>query len=159
MEPIVWRGTKFYYCPSTRYYHRRDGRLMHRVVWETLNGPTPPGYHVHHLDGTRTNNDPANLVLLTIAEHRRIHMTPLANAWHRSEAGRAWHHQHALDNWVGRQRVEHTCVVCGKTFMAMFERAIFCHLNCKMRALRARRKLARQAAEQKVVAPEIHAIA
>jgi hypothetical protein len=142
MEPVVWEGTKFYFCPSTGYYQRRDGRAMHRVVWETINGPIPLGHQIHHLDGTRTNNQPENLVLLTISEHRRIHSGPKATEWHRSEEGREWHRQHGLEGWENRLPTLSRCSICGEAYLTYFKsRSIFCSRKCKARAFRKRRKL------------------
>ncbi|MBO4734960.1 MAG: HNH endonuclease, partial [Paludibacteraceae bacterium] len=46
----------------------------HRLVWEQFHQQKiPPGYEVHHIDGNGKNNDPTNLVLLTISEHRALH--------------------------------------------------------------------------------------
>lgn len=44
--------------------------LEHRVFGGRV---VPPGIHVHHVDHDRTNNDPANLMLVTPAEHRALH--------------------------------------------------------------------------------------
>lgn len=54
-------------------YVRRGDVLYHRILAE-LYLPKPDGkYEVHHLDIDSTNNDLANLVCLTPAEHRRLH--------------------------------------------------------------------------------------
>ena len=46
----------------------------HRTIWEETHGrEIPPGYEVHHIDGNGHNNDPSNLVLLTISEHKLLH--------------------------------------------------------------------------------------
>ena len=49
--------------------------LLHVLVYCEENGMTevPAGFVVHHIDCDRTNNAPGNLVMLTIADHRRIH--------------------------------------------------------------------------------------
>lgn len=51
-------------------------RLEHHLVMEEkLGHPIPPKMHVHHIDGKRLNNDPANLMLVTPSEHATIHFT------------------------------------------------------------------------------------
>lgn len=49
-------------------------RFEHVEVWEQHHGRTvPDGHDIHHLDGDKTNNDPANLLAVTRLEHKRIH--------------------------------------------------------------------------------------
>ena len=39
---------------------------VHRIVWETANGcKIPPGFHVHHQDGNKSNNSIFNLSLVS----------------------------------------------------------------------------------------------
>jgi hypothetical protein len=47
----------------------------HIFVWESLNGPIPSGYHVHHRNDVRTDNRPVNLMLLTASDHIAWHMS------------------------------------------------------------------------------------
>ena len=47
-----------------------ETRFVHRLVMETLLGRTlRRDEHVHHLDGNKANNRPANLQLLAASEH------------------------------------------------------------------------------------------
>ena len=48
-------------------------RAVHQVVWEEWNGPIPPGYCVHHIDGNRLLNILENLQLMLIKDHFRLH--------------------------------------------------------------------------------------
>jgi len=45
----------------------------HRRIYEKHYGSIPDGYHVHHIDGNHKNNDPTNLVAISIQEHYDIH--------------------------------------------------------------------------------------
>jgi hypothetical protein len=51
----------------------RKLRFEHVLVWETIHGPVPKGYELHHLNGDKLDNRLANLRLLTRLEHKRIH--------------------------------------------------------------------------------------
>jgi len=46
----------------------------YRRLWEKLTGKKiPDGYHIHHLDNDKTNNDIKNLACLSPEEHFEIH--------------------------------------------------------------------------------------
>ena len=47
--------------------------LMHRLVWECVNGDIPEGYDIHHIDGNRQNNSISNLELVEQHKHRSEH--------------------------------------------------------------------------------------
>ena len=51
----------------------RDHYLHRLVMAELIGRPLLPSEQVHHLDGNRANNSPANLRLLSSAEHQRWH--------------------------------------------------------------------------------------
>jgi hypothetical protein len=56
---------------------RPDPRL-HRKIYEKHFGPIPKdsnnrSYEIHHKDGNPYNNDPTNLIALTIKDHYQIH--------------------------------------------------------------------------------------
>lgn len=55
-------------------------KLRAVVAWEAINGPLPLGKVVHHRDHNSLNDDPANLVALTRAEHIAEHQLELATA-------------------------------------------------------------------------------
>jgi hypothetical protein len=48
-------------------------RINYRKIYEQHHGPIPPGLEIHHIDGDYTNNNPANLIAVTIQEHYNIH--------------------------------------------------------------------------------------
>ena len=48
--------------------------MHYRQIWEEYNNKTiPKNYEIHHVDGNRKNNDPNNLICVSIEEHLKIH--------------------------------------------------------------------------------------
>jgi hypothetical protein len=50
----------------------------YRRIYERQYGPIPldedgRSFEIHHIDGDRTNNDPSNLVAMSIREHYDVH--------------------------------------------------------------------------------------
>lgn len=147
-----FRGKRYYLCG---FYFQRVGMRLHRAVWEHHNGSVPPGLHVHHVDGNRSNNDPRNLVLLHRSDHLSLHSNEpdriekssrnielareAAKEWHASPAGREWHrkHYHERGAAVLHQREEMECSACGKRFEGLRKLSIFCSNACKSRHRRA----------------------
>lgn len=102
-----------YFKPGGQWVQRGVGAL-HQEVWKHHRGPIPDGWHVHHKNGDFLDNRIENLECLPPAEHYDQHQadrsalgrSPAQQAhldrirskaaeWHRSEAGRAWHREHA----------------------------------------------------------------
>lgn len=53
--------------------------LEHILVWEKYHKkPLPKGYHIHHLNGIKTDNRPSNLVALPPTRHHGKHLSLLA---------------------------------------------------------------------------------
>ncbi|MBR6271396.1 MAG: HNH endonuclease [Lachnospiraceae bacterium] len=151
-----FNGESFYLCGN---YFQRKGRRLHRAVWEYHNGSIPKGYHVHHIDEDRANNQPENLKLMEGAEHLSAHMNEpnrkeesrksikkaiaAAPKWHKSKEGIKWHSERGKKNWIGRKPYRVCCAWCGKEFETIDmarNRDHFCHPNHKAAALRWRRK-------------------
>mgnify|MGYP003294393628 CR=1 FL=1 len=149
-----FNGESFYLCGN---YYQRKGKRLHRTVWEHHNGEIPKGYHVHHVDEDRSNNQIENLVLLVGSDHNRKHMSKhevveksresiqkaieKAPEWHRSSDGYEWHSKHAKEYWENAPLRTYTCDYCGKEFQSRAVRYTgnhFCHNNCKA-AFRRRR--------------------
>ena len=48
--------------------------MNYRKIWEEFNDKKiPEGYEIHHMDGNHRNNDPQNLLCVSIQEHLDIH--------------------------------------------------------------------------------------
>jgi len=146
---IEWNGQRWYRMSASRdgqprgHYRNPGGDLLHRVVWEYVNGPIPPGGVIHHGDEDKANNDPGNLHLLTdAAEHAREHPGKWEHpAWVEqatSDASR----ERARRLWDSRQARPVACDECGNEFMSTGMRARFCGQNCRARNRRHRLKAA-----------------
>lgn len=62
-------------------YPKYFGRHEHRVVAERMLGrPLAHDEIVHHIDGDKHNNSPNNLIVMTQAEHIRLHHAAMLRA-------------------------------------------------------------------------------
>lgn len=139
-----------------RYYTRTGGYSLHRAVWESVHGPIPEGWHVHHKDKNFLNNSIENLECLPPSEHSAEHFEDRSKRgraeqqlahlaairdktkeWHRSEEGREWHRQHAqrslAKTWSAPKTLKeysHKCQTCGGEFVANSQLARFCSRLC-----------------------------
>lgn len=62
----IRKGTVAGYLNSDGYYRvkfRRKLNQVHRIIWEMINGPIPPGKLIDHRDTDTTNNNIDNLRL------------------------------------------------------------------------------------------------
>lgn len=157
-EIFVVDGVKFHLDKNTGYYggYINNGCRkirLHRYIWEKFHGEIPKGYHVHHIDKNKNNNDIENLILLSPKEHGSLHCNsrtenekqmhkdnleryarPKACEWHGSKSGIEWHKKHGIETAkkLKNTRIEKTCKCCGKTFFDNgFNKANFCGNNCK----------------------------
>ena len=150
-----FNGYKFTKDDKTGYYLSSiiDGKRyrLHRYIWEYYNGKIPKGYHIHHKDHNKDNNELSNLELLTKEEHIKRHKEemskeliekyidnlnkyarPKAIEWHKSKEGREWHKKQYEVSLANREQIEFTCLNCGKKFMHVRNaNNKFCGNNCK----------------------------
>ena len=153
MEYQEFNGIRFYQTEPTDYFrHSVKGTtiLMHRYVWEYYNCEIPKGYHVHHRDGNKANNDISNLALLKGTEHWRLHgklltdeerewrrqniitnAVPKAVEWHKSEEGKAWHkEQYEKNKEAFHKLVTKVCLNCNNEYQGGAT-SKFCSNRCK----------------------------
>jgi len=52
---------------------KRRIRLVHVLIWESVYGPVPVGYVIHHNNFIRTDNRLENLQLMWGPDHLRLH--------------------------------------------------------------------------------------
>lgn len=146
-------GLRFCRDDKTGYYlNAKTHKYLHRAVYEKTNGPIPQGYHIHHVDHDKGNNNPENLELLTEHEHRMRHAdemsdetreklrenmlskaNPAAALWHGSEQGREWHKAHYLEA-KEKLHVEarFICEYCGKEYVSVINgNNRFCSNACR----------------------------
>lgn len=141
-----FNGERFYLCGN---YFQHKGKRLHVTVWKYHNGDIPKGYHVHHMDENRSNNQIENLCMVEASLHVSRHsssrveynqkhikeMQDQAKEWHRSAEGREWHSKKAKEQWADKKAREYTCSECGKKFFSMHDYAddqnIFCSNACK----------------------------
>ena len=56
------------------YIPQKGNQPYHQYVWEQHNGVIPKGYHIHHIDENKLNNDIKNLELMTESDHHKYHV-------------------------------------------------------------------------------------
>ena len=170
LDPLTqYFDGRLYRFRLTDKYFSGTGGLLHRMVWKSAFGPIPKGCHIHHKDGSPTNNLLSNLECLPASEHLSHasrkhndavsasggeHFTDLARKkaaeWHCSEAGRLWHKRHAqrAKAWLKWKRESRECEYCGKEYLALVRKSghsqKYCTLACKAAAYRLRQEAENQ---------------
>ena len=147
-----FNGKRFCRDEGSGYYWNSVLReRLHRYVWEYYNGKIPKGYHVHHKDEDKTNNDIANLELMEGKDHlshhaKKMHKEnygrtvknlkekaqPKAKEWHGSKEGLEWHSKHAKKALGSLGKREYICEQCGKKYKTKpLGKNRFCSNKCK----------------------------
>ncbi len=156
VKQIIVDDIKFTRDEKTGYYlasKKVDGKRprLHVYTWEKYNGRVPKGFHVHHKDHDKSNNDISNLELIPSSKHSKHHAIdyvenhindmieklnnnarPKATEWHKSEEGRKWHKENyeKIKNKLHVKEV-YVCEFCGKEFQTLKGNNRFCSNNCK----------------------------
>lgn len=149
-----FNGFRFNLDRTTGYFHgwvNGVNYLMYRYVWEFYNGEISKGYHVHHIDGDKSNNKIENLECIIGSSHLSGHMNKrdkqelrnrmsvaqeYAKLWHKSEEGHAWHSKHAKEIMEEQLKIKskNICENCGKEFEIYDfkkKQSRFCSNACK----------------------------
>lgn len=157
----VYNGLKYRRDKHTGYYlNAKTHKRLHVAVYENEVGAIPAGYHVHHIDHNKDNNEPGNLRAIAPEEHEIIHgkeltaeqraakranirvnAAPAAAEWHGTEAGREFHSELAKNTWKNREPEKAVCTYCGTEFLTVDwthrNRNRFCSNKCKAAFRRA----------------------
>ena len=150
-----FNGYKFTKDDKTGYYlsSNINGKRyrLHRYIWEYYNGEIPKGYHIHHKDHNKDNNELENLELLTKEEHRIRHSLempqelkdkyrknlennarPKAIEWHKSKKGREWHKKQYQVSLGNRKKHKFICEYCNQEYETYKQQKNrFCSQKCK----------------------------
>lgn len=152
---IIIDGYKFVKDTKTGYYlcsRNINGSRprLHNYIWQKYNGLIPKGFHIHHIDGNKDNNDISNLIAISAQDHESYHFSKRikenpewfkdvhekgvesAAKWHGSKKGREWHLEH-YQKTKDQLHTEHTvkCANCGKEYVAKNVQGKFCSGKCK----------------------------
>ena len=94
------------YTLLSGYFAKTSRALIHRVIWIYCKGDIPKGYHIHHIDGNKANNQIENLQLISPSEHQSLH------------------------HIISKQK-KYSCKFCGKKFLSSApSRPTFCSAKC-----------------------------
>lgn len=148
----IFNGKVYYKYQNEKYFTKGTSKL-HRDVWEYHNGKIKKGYHIHHKDFNKENNNINNLELLSAKDHSAIHennrddkfiqkrkehlenIRPLTKIWHKSDEGKEWHKKHAKDfNFGHKEYGKRICDICNKEYIAKSKNQKYCSGNCKSKA-------------------------
>lgn len=68
-QPVKKVLVKDYHCVTLRKNNKAKLRSVQRIIWETFNGPIPPGMQCNHVNEIKTDNRLENLNLMTPKEN------------------------------------------------------------------------------------------
>ena len=162
-EIIEFDGLKFYRYPESKnrtlrvYYNSTACRLrygvrrLHEYLWFINYGNIPKGCYIHHKDGDPLNNNISNLECVSPKRHNTIHLKGISRPfsakaliesakWHKTDAGKLWHSQHAREQGFGRGEPKtYKCQNCGIEYQTTKQsNNKYCSNACRSSARRKR---------------------
>ncbi|MFW9899697.1 MAG: HNH endonuclease signature motif containing protein [Candidatus Thorarchaeota archaeon] len=147
-----FNGIRYYL--QGRYFRKKNGNILHRTVWKFHNGNIPNGFHIHHKDFDRSNNNIENLEAMSQSQHSKLHInlrednSAFFNAsskarikaaeWHKSDEGKEWHKRQYQSNCKDKilARKIKNCLQCKNEFEG-FPFQKFCSNVCKSKYRRS----------------------
>jgi hypothetical protein len=115
------------------YIGRADGKPKYmprsHYVWNSYHPDNviEPGEYIHHIDGNKSKDDPANLQKMAISDHQSYHANNISSE-ERSRRMRAYHTAHPGCQRKGQTKI---CPICGKEFYRPpSAKAITCSYKC-----------------------------
>jgi hypothetical protein len=94
--------------------------MVHVFVWERANGERPKGFHIHHIDGNKSNYELNNLLCVSPSDHQKIHA-----GWVRNDKGE-WYKKPCkdckellpIDRFYQRKGLtpSNRCIQCSKIY-------------------------------------------
>jgi hypothetical protein len=154
MEYQMHFGKKFYLDKQKGYWISTTCPRIraHVWVWKYHHGEIEKGFHIHHKDEDKSNNNIENLEKISCSKHLSLHMNKeenikrateqankvrhLTKIWHASDEGREWHIKHGLKTWIDRKSFKIKCLMCKKEIETKTYHQKFCHQNCKAKYAR-----------------------
>jgi hypothetical protein len=76
-QGVIYKGELYFWAAKSGYQRRGHwkrgiGRaLLHRIIWEEVNGPLPPKHVVYFRDENHNNFEPDNLGIMSMNENAR----------------------------------------------------------------------------------------
>lgn len=154
----LFNGIVYQLFEGEHYFNDPWLNRLHVAVWTFYNGRPPKGYHIHHIDENKHNNNISNLAIEKGGKHISDHMKKwasedpewflnlarkgqkAASEWSRTPEGYKFRKEHAekilapyQEKWM-RTKAQKKCDYCGNRFeviLILSEVSRFCSNNCK----------------------------
>lgn len=157
LKKIIYNSVLYSKHPKQDYFYcaqsigkRQYSRSLHRQMWFDKYGEIPEGFHIHHKNEDAFDNRIDNFELINGSDHASLHSNEkvlnnperfqqlaatgreYAKEWHKSDEGREWHKQNALEHGFGQMEYgTKECDYCNNVFMKKTAGSKFCSNKCK----------------------------